>query len=123
MKFTKKRQFLPTPNPKQTLNPIYTICGFLKTFTIATTFVGMVIRCNLENKQLNICKVCDIVQLGLNHMNTNASARIEYKQLTMFTGVYNFVQLGPNLAPHILSRVAGMFILSWLRSITFKQTN
>ena len=60
---------------------------------------------------------------GLNHRNTNASARIEYKQLTMFTGVYNFVQLGPNLAPHILYRVAGMFILSWLRSLTFKQTN
>ena len=95
----------------------------MKTFTIVTTFVGMVIRWTLENKQLIICTVCDIVQLGMNHMNKNASTRIECKQLTMFTGVYNFVQLGPNLAPLILSRVAGMFILSWLRSITFKQTN
>ena len=64
---------------------------------------GMVIRCTLDNKQLTICTVCDIVQLGLNHMNKNASTRIECKQLTMFIGVYNFVQLGPNLAPTYFS--------------------
>ena len=77
---------------------------------------GMVIRCTLDNI-MTLCTVCDIVQLGLNQMNKNASTRIECKQLTMFTGVYNFVQLSPNLAPRILFRVAGMFILFWLRSI------
>ena len=116
MKIYKKRPFQPTPNPRQTLNPIYTTCGFLKTFTIATTFVGMVIGCTLENKQLTICTVCNIVQLGLNDMNTNASATIEYKQLTMFTGVYNFVQLGPNLAPHIIKFLSPIISISGARN-------
>ena len=28
----KNNPFLPTPNPKQTLHPIYTTCGFFENF-------------------------------------------------------------------------------------------